>query len=114
MYGMRLPSTAPGDDLHPGDDRPPNRVDETDTTPPADDETAAKLGDETATKLTVPPPVARTMHKIDDPREWTTTDVVNWLFGLQVDKETITFVTQNKVTDLWLLELIDYSECHEL
>ena len=40
--------------------------------------------------------------------------LVNWLLGLQVDKETITFVTQNKVTDLWLLELIDYSECHKL
>ena len=114
QYGNRVPSTAPGDDLHPGDDRPPNRVDDTDTPPPADENNAAKLGDDTATKLTVPPPVARTMHKIDDPREWTTTDVVNWLFVLQVDKETITFVTQNEVTGLWLLELIEYPECHEI
>ena len=113
QYGMRLPSTAPGDDLHPGDDRPPNRVDDTDTPPPADENNAAKLGDDTATKLTVPPP-SRTMPKIDDPREWTTTDVVNWLFVLQVDTETITFVTQNKVTGLWLLELIEYPECHEI
>lgn len=71
---------------------------------------AAQLGESNATS----PPAARVTQKIDDLREWTTTDVVNWLFGLQVEKQAITFVTQNKVNGAWLLELIDYTECHEI